>query len=710
MYTGIPGVVLLMFICTFFHPLSSQAREGDPLEQRVLARIDVAGNIEDLGIPIHADLVDSSGQEYLLTIAAPATLEHLKERVRILDPAAEGKRYLIALERRGGARRDASSKVKVLHDDGRRIVIRETPGVYQDLEPLGFDLKLLRDHPVTLPERREAVREFLPARAAYDPVINGILGQVSEAALSSHVSGLSGVTPVTVGGAPYTISARSTNSGVPVQKATQFAYEYFQGLGLTTIYQDWTGGSISNRNVIAELPGMVHPEEVVLVTAHIDDMPSGSVAPGADDNASGTAAVFVAADILRSYRFDRTIRFVLFTGEEQGLYGSWAYATSLSGQNVVAVINMDMISYNTAGSPPTLLLHTRPTNNPGYPADIAIGNVFIDVASTYSLPLEPSIKADGEEASDHSSFWAKGFPAILAIEDDYYDFTPYYHTTNDTLQTLNMPYFAAFAKAAIGTAAHLAGITWQLALQKEGTGTGSISPSSGTITWNGASGSARYPTNTRVDLTPLASADSVFSGWEGACSGSSNPCSLLFSSDLTVTALFSRMIDFTGSPTVGAAPLRVGFSDQSLHNPVSWSWSFGDGGTASSKNPAHIFRTSGNFTVSLNATGDGGTFATTKGDYVHVDPCGNLPVKIAESGSPYPSIQGGYNALSGGEHLRIQALDFTENLTLANVNAVSLQGGYDCGFSTILDYAVIHGSLTMGGGPVTIDGGIVIAP
>ena len=60
--------------------------------------------------------------------------------------------------------------------------------------------------------------------------------------------------------------------------------------------------------------------------------------------------------------------------------------------------------------------------------------------------------------SDNKSFWDEGYPSILAIEDYIGgDFTPYYHTVNDRLSTLNMAYFTEFTKAAIGTFAHMAG-------------------------------------------------------------------------------------------------------------------------------------------------------------------------------------------------------------------------------------------------------------
>ena len=82
--------------------------------------------------------------------------------------------------------------------------------------------------------------------------------------------------------------------------------------------------------------------------------------------------------------------------------------------------------------------------------------------STSSAPtswiwrLEVWINDSTGNYSDNASFWNRGYAAILAIEDDD-DLTPYYHTTSDTLATLNMPYFTTFARASLGTLLHLCG-------------------------------------------------------------------------------------------------------------------------------------------------------------------------------------------------------------------------------------------------------------
>ena len=298
-----------------------------------------------------------------------------------------------------------------------------------------------------------------PTDFAYDPRIAAMLTQVQTNTVLAFESQLIGDAAAVIGGVPYTITTRNTNSGIPIQQATQFVYEQLQQQGLAVSYHTWSAGGYSNRNVVGVLTGTVRPSEIVLITAHLDDMPSSGRAPGGDDNASGSVGVLLAANIMHQYRFARTVRFVLFTGEEQGLYGSGAYANAVAaaGDNIVAVYNMDMIAWDKVGAP-TLRLHTRTTSNPGYASDLAIAGVFTNVVSAYGLngSLVPIVDSDGESASDHASFWNKGYPAILAIEDDVDDFNAYYHTINDNLSHINLPYFTNFVRASIGTAAHLA--------------------------------------------------------------------------------------------------------------------------------------------------------------------------------------------------------------------------------------------------------------
>ncbi len=291
--------------------------------------------------------------------------------------------------------------------------------------------------------------------AAFDPLtephprIAQMIDQVTTAQIYSMTGELSGEWPATVGGTPYTIATRHTYSGVPIQKATQYVHEHFTAAGLVAEYHQWN--ATTNPNVVGTLPGLSRPDDIVLLTAHVDSVPSGSLAPGADDNASGTVGVLLAAEILAQYEWDCTLRFVAFTGEEQGLLGSAAYATDAynNGDNILGVLNLDMIAYDSDAFP-IVDLHVRSGNA----ADRAIADLFADVVALYDLDLTPHIIQPGTDRSDHASFWNKGYPAILAIED-WDDFTPYYHTVNDRLSTLNLAYYTEFVKAAVGTFAHM---------------------------------------------------------------------------------------------------------------------------------------------------------------------------------------------------------------------------------------------------------------
>jgi carboxypeptidase Q len=119
---------------------------------------------------------------------------------------------------------------------------------------------------------------------------------------------------------------------IPVVSMTaedQNQLERYVDSGLTprarfNIQNTFTNGPVESANVVGEIRGRENPEQVLVVGAHLD---SWDLAEGSTDNGTGSASVLAAADaIVRSgMKPRRTIRFVLFTGEEQGLDGSFAY-------------------------------------------------------------------------------------------------------------------------------------------------------------------------------------------------------------------------------------------------------------------------------------------------------------------------------------------------------------------------------------------------
>ena len=215
------------------------------------------------------------------------------------------------------------------------------------------------------------------------------------------------------------------------------------------------------ENVEAEFPGR-GLDGVVLVTAHMDSTaarqpgyrPEADPAPGADDDASGVAGVLAAADALcaldaASGGPRRTVRFVLFNAEEQGLVGSSAYARDQArlGAPIVAVLQMDMIGWDS-GSGRTFEVHAGFRSSPSVQErSLALARLVAGLVPQVSpaLPAPQLYPHDGEpdpgEArSDHSSFQASGYPACLVSEDLFAgpgpgappsDMNPQYHLPSD---------------------------------------------------------------------------------------------------------------------------------------------------------------------------------------------------------------------------------------------------------------------------------------
>jgi PKD repeat protein len=426
---------------------------------QVLARVETQGrSLSLLSLPVYAHLQDGSGQEYVLVIAAPTDLENSGYPYQVIDQYQEGNVYFLALERRPGAVQSLPTTIQKKYWDGKQaVILNPTKVQINQLAALGFELERLSQEPIVLQAPRTSPLLSVPV---YEPLIQEMVtrAQAIRADASQYIKDLSGVNAVTIGGSSYTIATRNTTSGTPISKATQYVYEFLKKLtNMTSVtYHNWTSGSYSGRNVVAEKRGDTNPNEIVLVVAHMDDMPTGSTAPGADDNASGSAAVMAMAEMINKVPHRRTVRFVLFTGEEQGLLGSAAYANSVAGQNIVAVFNMDMISYEGDGDP-VMELHTRQTSNPGYAADREIADLFVWVVENYGLSdkLDAKILTDGESRSDHASFWNKGFAAVLAIEDMTNDESPYYHQVGDKYSTINPEYFKNISTVAGGTVGNL---------------------------------------------------------------------------------------------------------------------------------------------------------------------------------------------------------------------------------------------------------------
>lgn len=268
------------------------------------------------------------------------------------------------------------------------------------------------------------------SQVAYSPKIDSIINLCTNPTLSKLNRELSGDTSTIIGGSPYTILSRH-NASVHNPKAAQFILERFQSYGLQARYMDYrTNGT----NVLATKTGIRYPNRQYIICSHYDDMPSGNLAPGADDNGSGTCAVMEAARLLAPYNFDYTIIFIAFDEEELGLIGSHAYADSAYNKHdsIYGVINLDMITWD-GNNDYAFSIYTNSNS-------LTFSNYTKDVMNMYQPVIVPTVIVQNMTGSDHYYFWQRGYKAFCGIENNN-DFNPYYHTVNDNFSHVVMPYF-----------------------------------------------------------------------------------------------------------------------------------------------------------------------------------------------------------------------------------------------------------------------------
>ena len=287
---------------------------------------------------------------------------------------------------------------------------------------------------------------LLYSQVSYNSFVASVMNQVNADSVYKFERQLTGDTSCIIGGASYTISSRHYSSQGNI-KAAQFILEKFQSYGLTARYQNINS---TITNVLAEKTGYKFPEQYVVICSHYDDMPSGNSAPGADDNASGTTSVIEAARLLSGIDLPFTILFACWDEEELGLYGSKAYADTayFRGDSIIGVLNFDMIAYD-GNNDGALDINT----NPG---SMSLANEFKQIVNLYQPALAPQVTTSLSGGSDHQPFQQRGYKAILSIEDNS-DFTPFYHTVNDSYSSLNRTFFVRMVKAGIAALVTTAG-------------------------------------------------------------------------------------------------------------------------------------------------------------------------------------------------------------------------------------------------------------
>jgi hypothetical protein len=178
-------------------------------------------------------------------------------------------------------------------------------------------------------------------------------------------------------------------------------------------------GEVEVYNTVGEIPGSEKPDEVVLIGGHIDSWDLGT---GATDNGTGIMAVLEAARALKAVgvKPKRTIRFVLFSGEEQGLHGSRAYVKAHEKEmpKISGVLVHDM----GTGRVKSIGLQAR------YDLRETMDRVvepFKEAVNLDELSMRPMM------GTDHMSFHPMGVPAFAVVQDEA-EYRKTHHTESDT--------------------------------------------------------------------------------------------------------------------------------------------------------------------------------------------------------------------------------------------------------------------------------------
>ncbi|MCK7590784.1 M28 family metallopeptidase [Subsaxibacter sp. CAU 1640] len=241
---------------------------------------------------------------------------------------------------------------------------------------------------------------------------------------------------------------------------------YYQSIPKSFLSKDFN----SSQNVIAYIKGSEFPEEVLIISAHSDHlgMENNIVNPGADDNASGTAAIMEIAEAFKTAQLNgftpkRSIVFLHLTGEEEGLYGSRYYIEHpvFSLNNTVANLNIDMIGR----------IDDRHKDNPNYIYLIGSDRISTELhyiseeanAEFTQLDLDYRYNAENDPnryyyRSDHYNFAQMGIPVIFYFNGEHED----YHQPSDTADKLNYDLLEKRTKLIFATAWYVANNTQRL--------------------------------------------------------------------------------------------------------------------------------------------------------------------------------------------------------------------------------------------------------
>ena len=415
-----------------------------------------------------------------LVDAGPAELAALGAKVRFTDRARRGEAYYLSDHVHD---RPAGPPVTTVYCDPGGWALHRLPS-RRLAEALDVEHFLY-----PLPERYATPSRARAPRAAPKPAqrppssqVRGLLEQVDEARMRADLDRLVFHDPA-AGAVAGNVRTRHARRPETFASTTYLQRELAAVLGEEAVrldtFQAVPGDSLM-YNVVGELRGTDPEAGYWVVCAHYDAIGTLSrasdmdrvgegrtawdwrrhPAPGADDNGTGVVLLLETARLLSQRSFPFSIRFIAFSGEELGLWGSRSYArrAGARGDRVLGVLNFDMIGFNDLAERIELV-----TN----PSSAWIVDLMVAAGQRYDLGLRTDVLEDRFAGlSDHAPFWAEGYDAILAIEnylptdstsagvvDGAYRINTHYHTVADLPDSINWELVTGVTRLTLATLA-----------------------------------------------------------------------------------------------------------------------------------------------------------------------------------------------------------------------------------------------------------------
>ncbi len=255
--------------------------------------------------------------------------------------------------------------------------------------------------------------------------------------------------------------------------AAEYIERVFEEAGYAVVRQEFEAEGFTVANVEAELAGTSKSAELVVVGAHYDSV-VGS--PGANDNATGVAALLEIARRLSGERLSRTVRFVAFVNEEPPFsrtdsMGSRRYAARARERTeaIVAMLSLETIGYYSDEKKsqhypfPLALFHPNTANFIGFVGNLSSRRLVRRVHETFEQHSDfPARSASapswvtGIGWSDHWAFWEEGYPAIMVTDTALFRYA-HYHTMSDTPDKIDYARFTRVTEGLTHVVRELAG-------------------------------------------------------------------------------------------------------------------------------------------------------------------------------------------------------------------------------------------------------------